>query len=94
MWYVVPQPLRVQQAGYVVDIVQGMACGARAAAMLAHTVSLCDGVLRGLLERAKSLFAIVDLMSVNGTAFRQVRAACEIHTGVFCIAYMKRAMRI
>eukprot|EP00962_Isochrysis_galbana_P032929 scaffold10938_cov123-Isochrysis_galbana.AAC.4 len=65
------------------SMVQGKACGARAAAMLAHTVSLCVGMLRGLLERAKVLFAIVDLMSVNGTAFRQVRVACETHTGVF-----------
>eukprot|EP00962_Isochrysis_galbana_P047132 scaffold19172_cov129-Isochrysis_galbana.AAC.1 len=48
----------------------GGACGARAAAMLVHTVSLGVGMLRGLLERAKLLFAIVDLMSVNGTAFR------------------------
>jgi len=51
--------------------------------MLAHTVSLCVGMLRGLLERAKLSFAIVDLTSVNGTAFRQVRVACETHTGVF-----------
>eukprot|EP00962_Isochrysis_galbana_P004334 scaffold1199_cov159-Isochrysis_galbana.AAC.3 len=28
------------------SMVQGKACGARAAAMLAHTVSLCVGVLR------------------------------------------------
>eukprot|EP00962_Isochrysis_galbana_P004001 scaffold1114_cov124-Isochrysis_galbana.AAC.1 len=51
---------------------EGGACGARAAAVLAHTVSVSLGVgmLRGLLERAKLLFAIVDLMSVNGTAFR------------------------
>jgi len=33
------------------------------------------GMLRGLLERAILLFAIVDLTSVNGTAFRQVRVA-------------------
>eukprot|EP00962_Isochrysis_galbana_P052835 scaffold24286_cov111-Isochrysis_galbana.AAC.4 len=39
-------------------------------------------MLRGLLERAKLLFAIVDLTSVNGTAFRQVCVACETHTGV------------
>eukprot|EP00962_Isochrysis_galbana_P044586 scaffold17350_cov103-Isochrysis_galbana.AAC.1 len=58
--------------------VQGRACGARAAAMLAHTVSLGVGMLRGFLERAKLLFAIVDLMSVNGTAFRQLRVACEV----------------
>eukprot|EP00962_Isochrysis_galbana_P052881 scaffold24349_cov111-Isochrysis_galbana.AAC.1 len=62
--------------------VQGGACGARAAAMLAHTVSLCAGMLRGLLERAILLFAIVDLTSVIGTAFRLVRVACETHTGV------------
>eukprot|EP00962_Isochrysis_galbana_P014407 scaffold4127_cov124-Isochrysis_galbana.AAC.5 len=68
------------------SMVQGKACGARAAAMLAHTVSLCVGMLRGLLERAKVLFAIVDLMLVNGTAFRQVCVACETHTGVFHIA--------
>eukprot|EP00962_Isochrysis_galbana_P019838 scaffold5781_cov124-Isochrysis_galbana.AAC.8 len=60
----------------------GKVCGARAAAMLAHTVSLGVGMLRGLLERAILLFAIVDLTSVNGTAFRQVRVACETHTGV------------
>eukprot|EP00962_Isochrysis_galbana_P033917 scaffold11426_cov139-Isochrysis_galbana.AAC.1 len=63
--------------------VQGRVCGARAAAMLAHTVSLGVGMLRGLLERAILLFSIVDLMSVNGAAFRQVRVACETHTGVF-----------
>eukprot|EP00962_Isochrysis_galbana_P003762 scaffold1054_cov116-Isochrysis_galbana.AAC.14 len=58
--------------------------------MLAHNiVSLGVGVgmLRGLLVRAKLLFAIVDLMSVNGTAFRprdvHVRVACETLTGVF-----------
>eukprot|EP00962_Isochrysis_galbana_P051070 scaffold22420_cov124-Isochrysis_galbana.AAC.1 len=62
------------------SMVQGKACGARAAAMLAHTVSLGVGTLRGLLERAKLLFSIVDLMSVNGTAFRQLRVACETHT--------------
>jgi len=52
--------------------VQGGACGARAAAMLAHTISLGVGMLSGLLERAKLLFAIVDLISVNvnGTSFR------------------------
>eukprot|EP00962_Isochrysis_galbana_P014686 scaffold4204_cov140-Isochrysis_galbana.AAC.9 len=67
----------------------GKACGARAAAMLAHTVSLCDGMLRGLLERAKLLFAIVDLTSVNGTAFRQVRVACETHTQEFFVLVNK-----
>jgi len=66
----------------VSSMVQGKVCGARAAAMLAHTVSLGVGMLRGLLERAILLFAIVDLTSVNGTAFRQVRVACETHTGV------------
>eukprot|EP00962_Isochrysis_galbana_P025580 scaffold7906_cov118-Isochrysis_galbana.AAC.1 len=64
-------------------MVQGKACGARAAAMLAHTVSLGVGMLRGLLERAILLFSIVDLMSVNGAAFRQLRVASETHTGVF-----------
>eukprot|EP00962_Isochrysis_galbana_P026717 scaffold8307_cov119-Isochrysis_galbana.AAC.15 len=61
----------------------------RAAAMLAHTVSLGVGMLRGLLERAILLFSIVDLTSVNGAAFRQVRVACETHTGVFelCMMY-------
>jgi hypothetical protein len=58
-------------------------CGARASAMLVHTVSLGAGVLRALLERAKLLFSIVDMMSVNGAAFRQVRVACETLTGVF-----------
>jgi len=58
-------------------------CGARASAMLVHTVSLDAGVLRALLERAKLLFSIVDMMSVNGAAFRQVRVACETLTGVF-----------
>eukprot|EP00962_Isochrysis_galbana_P004551 scaffold1242_cov123-Isochrysis_galbana.AAC.4 len=57
-------------------------CAVRAAAVLAHTVWLGVGMLRGLLERAKLLFAIVDLMSVNGAAFRQLRVACETHTGV------------
>eukprot|EP00962_Isochrysis_galbana_P034843 scaffold11873_cov180-Isochrysis_galbana.AAC.1 len=61
----------------------GGVCGARAAAMLAHTVSLGAGVLRALLERAIWLFSIVDMTSVNGAAFRQVRVACETHTGVF-----------
>eukprot|EP00962_Isochrysis_galbana_P012870 scaffold3653_cov111-Isochrysis_galbana.AAC.1 len=56
---------------------QRAVCGARAAAMLAHTVSLGVGMLRGLLERAILLFSIVDMMSVNGAAFRQVRVACE-----------------
>jgi len=44
----------------------------RAAAVLAHTVSLGVGVLRGLLERAKLLFSIVDMMSVNGAAYPTV----------------------
>jgi len=66
------------------SIVQGKVCGVRAAAVLAHTVSLGVGMLRGLLERAKLLFPIVDMMSVNGAAFRQLRVACETHTGVFC----------
>eukprot|EP00962_Isochrysis_galbana_P020169 scaffold5890_cov110-Isochrysis_galbana.AAC.9 len=57
-------------------------CGARASAMLVHTVSLGAGVLRALLERAKLLFSVVDMMSVNGAAFRQVRVACETLTGV------------
>eukprot|EP00962_Isochrysis_galbana_P032043 scaffold10488_cov121-Isochrysis_galbana.AAC.6 len=61
---------------------KGLRCACGAAAMLAHTVSLGVGMLRVLLERAKLLFAIVDLMSVNGTAFRQLRIACETHTGV------------
>eukprot|EP00962_Isochrysis_galbana_P011493 scaffold3222_cov116-Isochrysis_galbana.AAC.2 len=56
--------------------------GARAAAMLAHTVSLGARVLRALLEREIWLFSIVDMTSVNGAAFRQVRVACETHTGV------------
>jgi len=64
-------------------MVQGGVCGARAAAMLAHTVSLGAGVLRTLLERAIWLFSIVDMTSVNGAAFRQVRVACETHTGVY-----------
>eukprot|EP00962_Isochrysis_galbana_P061243 scaffold36304_cov121-Isochrysis_galbana.AAC.6 len=64
------------------SVVQGRVCGVRAAAVLAHTVSLGVGMLRGLLERAKLLFTIVDLMSVNGAAFRQLRVACETHTGV------------
>eukprot|EP00962_Isochrysis_galbana_P041196 scaffold15055_cov121-Isochrysis_galbana.AAC.4 len=59
------------------SVVQGRVCGVRAAAVLAHTVSLGVGMLRGLLERAKLLFSIVDLMSVNGAAFRQLRVACE-----------------
>eukprot|EP00962_Isochrysis_galbana_P031999 scaffold10474_cov122-Isochrysis_galbana.AAC.6 len=52
-------------------MVQGRVCGARAAAMLAHTVSLGVGMLRGLLERAILLFCVVDMTSVNGAAFRQ-----------------------
>eukprot|EP00962_Isochrysis_galbana_P019569 scaffold5697_cov102-Isochrysis_galbana.AAC.2 len=72
----------VCRPGFIVYCAQGKVCGARAAAMLAHTVSLGVGMLRGLLERAKLLFAIVDLMSVNGTAFRQFLVACETHTGV------------
>jgi len=32
------------------------------------------------------LFSIVDMMSVNGAAFRQVRVACETLTGVFTSA--------
>eukprot|EP00962_Isochrysis_galbana_P010342 scaffold2860_cov106-Isochrysis_galbana.AAC.3 len=63
------------------SVVQGRVCGVRAAAVLAHTVSLGVGMLRGLLERAKLLFSIVDLVSVNGAAFRQLRVACETHTG-------------
>eukprot|EP00962_Isochrysis_galbana_P014384 scaffold4121_cov104-Isochrysis_galbana.AAC.1 len=65
---------------------EGCACAVRArrrCAMLMHTVSLGAGVLRALLERAKLLFSIVDMMSVNGAAFRQVRVACETLTGVF-----------
>jgi len=65
------------------SLVQGGLCGVRAAAALARTVSLGVGMLRGLLERAKLLLAIVDLVSVNGTACRQLRVACETHTGVF-----------
>eukprot|EP00962_Isochrysis_galbana_P035131 scaffold12001_cov116-Isochrysis_galbana.AAC.7 len=45
------------------SVVQGRVCGVRAAAVLAHTVSLGVRMLRGLLERAKLLFSIVDLMS-------------------------------
>eukprot|EP00962_Isochrysis_galbana_P001841 scaffold476_cov111-Isochrysis_galbana.AAC.3 len=65
----------------------GRVCGARAPAMLVHTVSLGVGVLRALLERAIWLFSIVDMTSVNGAAFRQVRVACETHTGVFNTYY-------
>eukprot|EP00962_Isochrysis_galbana_P036991 scaffold12862_cov116-Isochrysis_galbana.AAC.10 len=72
------------------SIVQGRVCGARAAAMLAHTVSLGVGMLRGLLERAMLLFSIVDMTSVNGAAFRQVRVACETHTGVFFPLSLRR----
>eukprot|EP00962_Isochrysis_galbana_P030665 scaffold9945_cov138-Isochrysis_galbana.AAC.1 len=68
---------------YLSSMILGRVCGARAPAMLVHTVSLGAGVLRALLERAKLLFSIVDMMSVNGAAFRQVRVACETLTGVF-----------
>eukprot|EP00962_Isochrysis_galbana_P010254 scaffold2832_cov119-Isochrysis_galbana.AAC.1 len=68
---------------YLSSMMLGRVCGARAPAMLVHTVSLGAGVLRALLERAKLLFSIVDMMSVNGAAFRQVRVACETLTRVF-----------
>eukprot|EP00962_Isochrysis_galbana_P017995 scaffold5181_cov125-Isochrysis_galbana.AAC.4 len=74
-------------------MVQGRVCGARAAAILAHTVSLGVGVLRALLERAIWLFSIVDMTSVNGAAFRQLRVACETHTGVFDTATKRAAAR-
>eukprot|EP00962_Isochrysis_galbana_P041115 scaffold15007_cov129-Isochrysis_galbana.AAC.4 len=72
---------------YLSSMMLGRVCGARAPAMLVHTVSLGAGVLRALLERAKLLFSIVDMMSVNGAAFRQVRVACETLTGVSLYLY-------
>eukprot|EP00962_Isochrysis_galbana_P003773 scaffold1054_cov116-Isochrysis_galbana.AAC.25 len=75
----------VQACSVVYSAGRGLrcACGGNACAYRLVSVSLGVGMLRGLLERAKLLFAIVDLMSVNGTAFRQLRVACETHTGVF-----------
>eukprot|EP00962_Isochrysis_galbana_P045303 scaffold17793_cov131-Isochrysis_galbana.AAC.8 len=78
---------------FLSSIVQGRVCGACASAMLMHTVSLGAGVLRALLERAKLLFSIVDMASVNGAAFRQVRVACETHTGVFWQPAHRRSPR-
>eukprot|EP00962_Isochrysis_galbana_P049734 scaffold21234_cov95-Isochrysis_galbana.AAC.1 len=72
---------------FLSSMMLGRVCGARAPAMLVHTVSLGAGVLRALLERAKLLFSIVDMMSVNGAAFRQVRVACETLTGVLLQMY-------
>eukprot|EP00962_Isochrysis_galbana_P012310 scaffold3473_cov122-Isochrysis_galbana.AAC.13 len=41
-------------------------------------------------EDELSPVAIVDLMLVNGTAFRQLRVACETHTGVYRVAIRTR----
>eukprot|EP00962_Isochrysis_galbana_P025401 scaffold7825_cov128-Isochrysis_galbana.AAC.4 len=87
-WCLAPEStLRHLWTTQIVRRRSGRMCGARASAMLMHTVSLGAGVLRALLERARLLFSIVDMMSVNGAAFRQVRVACETLTGVFRLGF-------
>eukprot|EP00962_Isochrysis_galbana_P033898 scaffold11423_cov123-Isochrysis_galbana.AAC.1 len=51
------QNVRRRSAVFVSSVLLGRVCGARAPAMLVHTVSLGAGVLRALLERASSILS-------------------------------------
>eukprot|EP00962_Isochrysis_galbana_P016310 scaffold4659_cov125-Isochrysis_galbana.AAC.15 len=61
------------------------ACGGDACA---YRLVGCWGAARPLGEGHLViwLFSIVDMTSVNGAAFRQLRVACETHTGVISTA--------
>eukprot|EP00962_Isochrysis_galbana_P015090 scaffold4328_cov135-Isochrysis_galbana.AAC.11 len=74
------------------EVQKGGACSARAAAMLAHTVSLGVGMLRGLLERAKLLFIRHRGLDVGERHCLSVTCASRAKTKTtqgFCVDTMK-----